>query len=408
MFTREKLKKSPITKKENISYGYLVCSKCNGFYKLKKGESPTDFESCQCGGDLNYIKDIDANLNEKISNEKKVDKQKKEFKKQNEDLTKTKKALENEISERKKLKETFEGKINALEKQLTEKNDELLGVKKELKNLISDNKRLKENFKKKLKKLEKQLTEKNDELLETKKALEMDISKHKQKERHQKKYEYIIAIKGLKKSYDNGKIRALNGIDLQIKKGEFVSIIGPSGSGKSTLLNMIGALDKANEGYINVAGMDLMKNKDLSQFRSKEIGFVFQLHNLIPNLTVLENVQIPMFGTKLSGKEMERRALELLKAVDLEDKIDQNPTKLSGGERQRVAIARALVNHPSIILADEPTGALDSKTGDIILNLIKDVHKKENVTLVMVTHEPYVAEMADRTITVLDGKVSDT
>jgi len=215
----------------------------------------------------------------------------------------------------------------------------------------------------------------------------------------------IIEIKGLKKSYDKGKITALNGIDLQIKKGEFVSIIGPSGSGKSTLLNMIGALDTAGEGSVEVAGIDLTKTKDLSKFRSQEIGFVFQLHNLIPNLTVLENVQIPMIGTSISGKDMEKRALELLKSVDLEDRINQRPTKLSGGERQRVAIARALVNNPSIILADEPTGALDSKTGDIILDLLKDLHKKENVTLVMVTHEPYVANMADRIITVRDGKI---
>ena len=217
--------------------------------------------------------------------------------------------------------------------------------------------------------------------------------------------ENIIEIKGLKKSYDNGQIKALNGIDLEIKKGEFVSIIGPSGSGKSTLLNMIGALDTASEGSINVAGIDLTQTKDLSTFRSHEIGFVFQLHNLIPNLTVLENVQIPMLETSISSKAMEQRALELLKSVDLEDRVNQKPTKLSGGERQRVAIARALVNHPSIVLADEPTGALDSKTGDIILDLLKNLHKKENVTLVMVTHEPYVANMADRIITVRDGNI---
>ena len=170
---------------------------------------------------------------------------------------------------------------------------------------------------------------------------------------------------------------------------------------------MIGALDVAGEGSVSVAGIDLTKTKDLSEFRSNEIGFVFQLHNLIPNLTVLENVQIPMLGTGISGKEMEKRALELLKSVNLESKVNQKPTKLSGGERQRVAIARALVNHPSIILADEPTGALDSKTGDIILDLLKDLHKKENVTLVMVTHEPYVANMANRIITVLDGKIKE-
>lgn len=217
--------------------------------------------------------------------------------------------------------------------------------------------------------------------------------------------ENIIEIHKLKKSYDKGKIKALNGIDLEIKKGEFVSIIGPSGSGKSTLLNMLGALDTADEGTINVAGVDLTKSRDLSQFRSKEIGFVFQLHNLIPNLTVLENVQIPMLETPLSSEKREERAMELLKSVQLEDKVNQKPTKLSGGQRQRVAIARALVNHPSIVLADEPTGSLDSKTGDIILDLLKDLHKKENVTLVMVTHEPYVANLAERSITVKDGKI---
>ena len=215
----------------------------------------------------------------------------------------------------------------------------------------------------------------------------------------------IVEIHGLKKSYENGQIVALNGVDLEIKKGEFVSIIGPSGSGKSTLLNMLGALDVADEGTVKVAGVDLTRTKDLSTFRSQEIGFVFQLHNLIPNLTALENVQIPMLESPLSGKKMEERAMELLRSVELEDKINQKPTKLSGGQRQRVAIARALVNHPSIILADEPTGSLDSKTGDIILNILKDLHKKENVTLVMVTHEPYVANMAERTITVRDGKI---
>ncbi|BDZ67034.1 peptide ABC transporter ATP-binding protein [Methanobacterium ferruginis] len=217
--------------------------------------------------------------------------------------------------------------------------------------------------------------------------------------------ENIIEIRNLKKSYDDGKIKALNGLDLEVKKGEFLSIMGPSGSGKSTLLNMIGALDVADEGKIKVAGIDLTKTSKLNEFRSKEIGFVFQMHNLIPNLTVLENVEIPMYESDLSTDQMKERALKLLKSVNLEDKRDQIPTKLSGGERQRVAIARALVNHPSIILADEPTGALDSKTGDVILKLLRDLHEKENVTLVMVTHEPYVGKMADRIVNVLDGKI---
>jgi putative ABC transport system ATP-binding protein len=198
-------------------------------------------------------------------------------------------------------------------------------------------------------------------------------------------------------------------MNLKVKKGEFISIMGPSGSGKSSLLNMIGGLDVADEGTIKVAGIDMMRTKTLNKFRSKEIGFVFQMHNLIPNLTVVENVEIPMYETNTNSKDMRQRALDILKSVGLEDKVDQKPTKLSGGQRQRVAIARALVNHPSIILADEPTGSLDSKTGEVILDLLKDLHKKENVTLVMVTHEPYVGNMAERIITVLDGKcLTDT
>jgi putative ABC transport system ATP-binding protein len=217
----------------------------------------------------------------------------------------------------------------------------------------------------------------------------------------------IIEIHDLKKSYDDGTIKALNGLNLEVKDGEFLSIMGPSGSGKSTLLNMIGALDVADEGSISVAGIDLMKTQELSEFRSKEIGFVFQMHNLIPNLTILENVEIPMYGTDLTSSQMRERAMELLKAVGLEDRVDQIPTKLSGGERQRVAIARALVNRPSIILADEPTGSLDSQTGDVILKLLRDLHEKENVTLVMVTHEPYVGNMAERIVNVLDGKIQN-
>lgn len=217
----------------------------------------------------------------------------------------------------------------------------------------------------------------------------------------------IVEIKNLKKGFDKDRIIALNGIDLKIKKGEFVSIIGPSGSGKSTLLNMIGALDTADEGLVSVADNNLTEKKDLSDFRSKEIGFIFQLHNLIPNLTVLENVIIPMYGTGLKGHEMAKRAIELIKYVKLDDKANRNPTELSGGERQRVAIARALANKPSIILADEPTGSLDSKNGEMILQRLKELHEKKNVTLIMVTHDLKVASQAQRTIEVLDGKVQN-
>ena len=197
--------------------------------------------------------------------------------------------------------------------------------------------------------------------------------------------ENIVEIRNLRKGFDKGKITALNGIDLNIKKGEFVSIIGPSGSGKSTLLNMIGALDRPDEGTVMVAGYDLQGKSDLSQFRSREIGFIFQLHNLIPNLSVVENVEIPMFESGLSGRQMREKALKLLDYMNLSDKASRKPTELSGGERQRVAIARSLANDPSIILADEPTGSLDSKNGDMILNLLKDLHDKEQVTLIMVT-----------------------
>jgi putative ABC transport system ATP-binding protein len=217
--------------------------------------------------------------------------------------------------------------------------------------------------------------------------------------------ENIVEIKDLRKSFDKGKVTALNGIDLEIKKGEFVSITGPSGSGKSTLLNMIGALDRADEGFINVAGYDLTLKNDLSEFRSQEIGFIFQLHNLIPNLSVLENVEIPLFERNLSGKEMRERALKLLEYMGLSDKVNRKPTELSGGERQRVAIARALANEPSIILADEPTGSLDSKNGQLILEHLKELHEKEKVTLIMVTHDMNVASLANRTIEVLDGRI---
>ena len=215
----------------------------------------------------------------------------------------------------------------------------------------------------------------------------------------------VVEINNLVKTYENGHIKALNGIDLTIGEGEFVSIIGPSGSGKSTLLNMLGALDLPDSGSINVAGYDLISNKKLNEFRAKKIGFIFQLHNLIPNLSVVENIEIPMFTSKLSNSEMRVKALDLLDIVGLRDKASQKPSKLSGGERQRVAIARALANDPSIILADEPTGSLDSKTSSKILKQLIDLHKDKNVTLIIVTHDMDVAKLADRVIEVLDGEI---
>ena len=214
-----------------------------------------------------------------------------------------------------------------------------------------------------------------------------------------------VEIKDLYKSYEDGKIKALNGVNLTIADGEFVSIIGPSGSGKSTLLNMLGALDIPDSGVINVAGQDLNSSKKLNEFRSEKIGFIFQLHNLIPNISVRENVEIPMYTQGMSSGEMKNRALKLLDDVGLKDKADIMPSKLSGGERQRVAIARALANNPSIILADEPTGSLDSKTSSKILKQLIDLHEDKNVTLIIVTHDMDVAKLADRVIEVLDGEI---
>ena len=214
-----------------------------------------------------------------------------------------------------------------------------------------------------------------------------------------------VEIRDLYKSYEDGRIRALNGINLTIAEGEFVSIIGPSGSGKSTLLNMLGALDVPDSGSITVAGEDLVKSKKLNEFRGEKIGFIFQLHNLIPNISVVENIEIPMYTQKMSSKEMRSKALKLLDDVGLKDKADILPNKLSGGERQRVAIARALANEPSIILADEPTGSLDSKTSSKILKQLIDLHEDNNVTLIIVTHDMDVAKLADRVIEVLDGEI---
>lgn len=214
-----------------------------------------------------------------------------------------------------------------------------------------------------------------------------------------------VEMKNIYKSYENGNIKALNGIDLTIAEGEFVSIIGPSGSGKSTLLNMLGALDVPDSGSVTVAGQDLTSSDKLNEFRAQKIGFIFQLHNLIPNISVVENIEIPMFTQKMSSKEMRANALKLLDDVGLKDKSEIMPNKLSGGERQRVAIARALANNPSIILADEPTGSLDSKTSSKILKQLIDLHKDKNVTLIIVTHDMDVAKLADRVIEVLDGEI---
>lgn len=215
----------------------------------------------------------------------------------------------------------------------------------------------------------------------------------------------IIEAIGVKKHFDRGAIRALDGVDLAIEAGEFVAIVGPSGSGKSTLLHMLGALDTPDEGRVVIDGSSLAEERDLASFRRRTVGFVFQLHNLIPTLTALENVQVPLIEDGLTPSARRARASELLDRVGLSERMDSLPTTLSGGERQRVAIARALVNNPRILIADEPTGAVDSTNSQRIIDLLRDITRETGMTLVVVTHDPQVAEQADRIIRVLDGRV---
>jgi putative ABC transport system ATP-binding protein len=215
----------------------------------------------------------------------------------------------------------------------------------------------------------------------------------------------FITVKNLIKEFDEGMIKALRGVDLEIEKGEFVAIMGPSGCGKSTLLNMIGALDQPDSGEVIVDGKNLVEYKDLSLYRSQKVGFIFQLHNLIPTLTALENVQIPMFNTKIKRKERRIKAQKLLEMVGLKGRDDNLSTKLSGGERQKIAVARALANDPEIIIADEPTGNLDFESSQVILDLLKKIHQETGTTIILVTHDRGVASFAERIIQMRDGRI---
>lgn len=216
----------------------------------------------------------------------------------------------------------------------------------------------------------------------------------------------IISIHGLVKEFEEGRLRALDGIDLEVKAGEFVAIAGPSGCGKSTLLHLIAALDRPTAGTIVVAGHNLATARiSLNEYRGRDVGIVFQLDNLLPTLSASENVQVPMFGHGLSGKERHRRAEELLALVGLSERVHYRATQLSGGERQRVAIARALANNPAILLADEPTGRLDTASGKRVLDLITDIRNERGLTVVLVSHDPAVAARADRIVRMLDGRI---
>ena len=215
----------------------------------------------------------------------------------------------------------------------------------------------------------------------------------------------VIDVRDVVKTFDKGLTRALDGATLAIEQGEFVSITGPSGCGKSTLLHAIAALEKPDSGEIYVNGQEITSMRDLSRYRARTIGLIFQLHNLLPNLTASENVQVPMYEISISPRDRRKRADELLGFVSLQGKEKKRPPQLSGGERQRVAVARALSNDPPIILADEPTGNLDSKASLQVIDLLKSIRRERGVTLVLVTHNASIAEAADRTVHMLDGRI---
>jgi putative ABC transport system ATP-binding protein len=214
-----------------------------------------------------------------------------------------------------------------------------------------------------------------------------------------------VVVDRVSKAFEGGRIRALADASLRLDPGELVSLTGPSGSGKSTLLNLIGALDRPDSGSITVDGT-MLDGQDASEYRAGTVGFVFQFHNLIPTLTGLENVQVPMLGRGLSRSQRAERASLLLGEVGLEERADAFPATLSGGERQRVALARALANEPRLLLADEPTGALDSVTGAHVLELIERVRTERGMTVLLVTNDEGVAARAGRVLRLLDGKIS--
>jgi ABC-type lipoprotein export system ATPase subunit len=218
--------------------------------------------------------------------------------------------------------------------------------------------------------------------------------------------EYIIETRNLVKVYGNGnEVRALDGVSIQVERGEFIAVMGPSGSGKSTLLNMLGALDRPTEGQVLVNDQDLSQVRDLDTFRARTVGFVFQLHNLIPTLNARENIEVPMMGQPIQRGVRRRRSKELLDLVGLSDRAGHLPNQLSGGQRQRVAIARSLANEPAMVLADEPTGNLDSQSGGEIIALMHRLNVELETTFIIVTHDLAVARQTDRVLVMRDGKV---
>lgn len=220
----------------------------------------------------------------------------------------------------------------------------------------------------------------------------------------------MIKVNNLKKVYQTGAVavEALKGISLCIKKGEFVAVMGPSGSGKSTFMNLLGLLDTATEGSYQLEGEEVssLDKNQLAMLRNQKLGFVFQTFNLIPSLTALKNVELPMFYAGVKAKERTQRALQALERVGLEERVQHKPNELSGGQNQRVAIARALVNNPAVLMADEPTGALDTRTGEEIMAIFQQLHR-EGATIVLVTHEADIARHAERILRFKDGSLTD-
>jgi putative ABC transport system ATP-binding protein len=221
----------------------------------------------------------------------------------------------------------------------------------------------------------------------------------------------IIMMQNIIKRYYIGEpneLEILHGINLTVSEGEFVSIVGPSGSGKSTLMNIIGALDRPTEGVYYLDGVDVssMDSDEQSEIRNQKIGFVFQTFNLIPRINALKNVEMPMMYAGMRERERREKAERLLRIVGMEDRMLHNPNELSGGQKQRVAIARAMANSPSIILADEPTGALDTKTGHLVMDIFHKLHEEEHRTIVLITHSPELAKETERIVTIMDGEIT--
>jgi putative ABC transport system ATP-binding protein len=219
----------------------------------------------------------------------------------------------------------------------------------------------------------------------------------------------VVDARDLVKTYEMGevKVHALRGLTVQINQGEVLSIMGPSGSGKSTLMNMLGCLDRPTSGecYLDGEAVADMNDDQLADIRNRKVGFVFQSFNLLPRATAIANVELPLRYANVSGRQRRERAIAALEAVGLGDRVSHTPAELSGGQQQRVAMARSLINDPSIIMADEPTGNLDSKSGDEIMELLLNLNKEKNTTLIIVTHDPEIAELTDRIVTIRDGVV---